>query len=96
MDLGIRNRKAIVSGPRAASAAGVFAASHAPMIVLGTEVMPGEANDRLNLAFIEIGKQISAACPDVIIAIAADHWVSIIFRPLRSVSATSMMVRQSH
>jgi hypothetical protein len=38
--------------------------------------MPGEANDRLNLAFIEIGKQISAARPDVIIAIAADHWVN--------------------
>jgi hypothetical protein len=64
------------AGPRAASAAGVFAASHAPLIVLGTEVMPGEANDRLNLAFIEIGKQISAARPDVIIAIAPDHWVN--------------------
>jgi hypothetical protein len=76
MDLGIRNRKAIVCESSRGLGCRRLAASNAPLIVLGTEVMPGEANDRLNLAFIEIGKQISAARPDVIIAIAPDHRVN--------------------
>ncbi|MDB5583087.1 MAG: hypothetical protein JWR80_8263 [Bradyrhizobium sp.] len=55
---------------------GIFAASHAPLIVREWEMIKDEQNSGLARAFAELGRRINAARPDVIVAIGADHWAN--------------------
>src|SRR5436190_20921396 len=59
-----------------ASLAGVFASSHAPLIIRGwKEVKPANQRELTN-SLTELGKRIKAARPDVLIVISPDHWVN--------------------
>ena len=55
---------------------GIFAASHAPPLVRDWESIEDGRKRGLANAFAELGKRISAARPDVIIVIGADHWAN--------------------
>ena len=68
-----------------AKLAGVFASSHAPLIVRGwKDVTPAHQQD-FNHAFAELGKRIKAAKPDVLVEIAPDHWVNFFIDNLPSI-----------
>src|SRR6266702_3699758 len=55
---------------------GVFASSHAPLIIRGwKDVRPANQQD-LTRALTELGRRIRAARPDVLVEIAPDHWVN--------------------
>src|SRR6266571_203579 len=59
-----------------AKLAGVFASSHAPLIIRGwKDVRPANQQD-LTRALTELGRRIRAARPDVLVEIAPDHWVN--------------------
>ena len=64
---------------------GVFASSHAPLIIRGwKDVKP--ANQReLTRSLAELGRRIKAAGPDVLIEIAPDHWVNFFINNLPSI-----------
>src|SRR5258708_16065783 len=64
---------------------GVFASSHAPLIIRGwKDVKP--ANQReLTSSLTELGRRIKAARPDVLIEIAPDHWVNFFINNLPSI-----------
>ena len=57
-----------------ASLVGAFATSHGPLLVREWQAVPDEQKQRLSAAFRELGKRVSGAKPDVIIAVAPDHW----------------------
>lgn len=57
-----------------ASLVGAFATSHGPLLVREWQAVPEEQKRRLSAAFRELGKRVSGAKPDVIIAVAPDHW----------------------
>ncbi len=57
-----------------ASLVGAFAASHGPLLVREWQAVPEEQKQRLSAAFRELGKRVAEAKPDVIIAVAPDHW----------------------
>ncbi len=59
-----------------AELAGVFAASHGPMIVRNWEKLTAGEKERLDAAFLELGRRIRAARPDVLVVISPDHWVN--------------------
>jgi len=59
-----------------AELAGVYAASHGPMIVRSWEKLAPAAKESLTSAFSELGKRMRAARPDVLIVISPDHWVN--------------------
>src|SRR2546426_5544954 len=59
-----------------AKLAGVFASSHAPLIIRGwKDVKPADQQD-LRRALTELARRIKAARPDVLVEIAPDHWVN--------------------
>ena len=64
---------------------GVFASSHAPLIIRGwKDVKP--ANQReLTSSLTELGRRVKAARPDVLIEIAPDHWVNFFINNLPSI-----------
>src|SRR2546426_7589545 len=68
-----------------AKPAGVFASSHAPLIIRGwKDVKP--ANQReLTSSLTELGRRIKAVKPDVLIEIAPDHWVNFFIDNLPSI-----------
>jgi len=57
-----------------ASLVGAYAASHGPLLVRGWEAVPDDQKRRLTVAFRELGRRLSIDRPDVIMAIAPDHW----------------------
>ena len=59
-----------------AELAGVYAASHGPMIVRNWAVVPPKWKESLTSAFSELGRRIRAARPDALIVISPDHWVN--------------------
>src|SRR5258708_4273531 len=64
---------------------GVYASSHAPLIIRGwKDVKP--ANQReLTSSLTELGRRIKVARPDVLIEIAPDHWVNFFIDNLPSI-----------
>ncbi|MBM3344083.1 MAG: 2,3-dihydroxyphenylpropionate 1,2-dioxygenase [Betaproteobacteria bacterium] len=64
---------------------GVFAASHAPLIVRGWEGLTPESRQRVTDAFAGLGKRIKAARPDVLIVVSPDHWVNFFLDNLPSI-----------
>src|SRR5712691_5224856 len=64
---------------------GVYASSHAPLIIRGwKDVRPANRED-LTSALTELGRRIKAARPDVLIEIAPDHWVNFFINNLPSI-----------
>jgi aromatic ring-opening dioxygenase catalytic subunit (LigB family) len=59
-----------------ASFAGAFAASHGPLLVREWESVPADQKQRLTRAFQELGKRVSAARADVLVAVSPDHWAN--------------------
>src|SRR5919199_622604 len=57
-----------------ASLVGAFAASHGPLIIREWEAVPAAQKERMTAGFRELGRRMSAAKPDVIIAVSPDHW----------------------
>jgi aromatic ring-opening dioxygenase catalytic subunit (LigB family) len=57
-----------------ASLVGAFATSHGPLLVREWQAVPEDQKQRLSAAFRELGKRVAEAKPDVIIAVAPDHW----------------------
>src|SRR5262245_26492571 len=56
--------------------AGVFAASHGPMIVRNWSTVAPRWKERITAGFSELGRRINAARPDVLLEISPDHWVN--------------------
>lgn len=70
---------------------GIFAASHAPPIVRAWDAL-GQASG-LHGAFAELGARITAARPDVIVMIGADHWANFF---LENMPAICFGVGEAH
>lgn len=64
---------------------GVFAASHGPLLVREWDAIPQDQKARLQAAFAELGRRISAARLDVIVEIAPDHWSNFFLDHIPSV-----------
>jgi aromatic ring-opening dioxygenase catalytic subunit (LigB family) len=62
-----------------------YAASHAPLVARDWHILPQPAKDRLTAAYRELGRQLSAAKPDVIVEIAPDHWSNFFINNLPTV-----------
>ena len=56
------------------SLVGAFAASHGPLLVREWENVPAEQKVRLEKAFLDLGRRLNAARPDVIVVASPDHW----------------------
>ena len=74
-----------------AEIAGIFAASHAPPIVRAWEAIVHSSG--LPDAFAELGRRITEARPDVIVAIGADHWANFF---LENMPAICVGVGEKH
>ena len=57
-----------------ANLVGAFAASHGPLIIREWERVPADQRSRLQQAFEELGRRITACDPDVLIVVSPDHW----------------------
>ena len=57
-----------------ASLAGVYAASHGPLIVRDWDALPPDQQQRLKDAFEQVGRRLQAAKPDVLVVVSPDHW----------------------
>jgi aromatic ring-opening dioxygenase catalytic subunit (LigB family) len=68
-----------------AELAGVFASSHAPLLVRNWENIAPERKTALNAGFAELGRRIEAARPDVLVEISPDHWVNFFIDNLPSI-----------
>ena len=68
-----------------AELAGVFAASHAPLIGRDWHLFSPELQARLAAPYEELGRRIDAVRPDIIVEIAPDHWVNFFLNNLPSV-----------
>src|ERR1700740_1479562 len=68
-----------------AKLAGIYAASHGPMIVRNWATLSPHWKESLTAAFSELGRRIKAARPDVLIEISPDHWVNFFINNLPSV-----------
>jgi hypothetical protein len=64
---------------------GVFAASHGPLIGREWDRLPGPLRERLTRDFGELGRRLTEARADTIIAISPDHWVNFFIDNLPSV-----------
>lgn len=64
---------------------GVFASSHAPLLVRGWENIGTATKGRLAAAFAELGRRIERTRPDVLVEIAPDHWSNFFIDNLPSV-----------
>jgi len=64
---------------------GVYAASHGPLIIRAWDAIPAEQQVRLDAAYHELGRRISAAAPDVLIGVTPDHWVNFFIDNLPAV-----------
>lgn len=68
-----------------AELAGVYAASHGPMIVRNWDKLAAEERNSLDTAFRELGRRITAARLDALIVISPDHWVNFFIDNLPSI-----------
>jgi hypothetical protein len=68
-----------------AELAGVFAASHGPLLVREWDAIPAGQQARLAAAFAELGRRISRLGPDVIVVVAPDHWSNFFLDNIPSV-----------
>jgi len=68
-----------------AELAGVFASSHGPMIVRSWDKLAPADRQRLDTAFHELGRRITAARLDALIVISPDHWVNFFIDNLPSI-----------
>lgn len=57
-----------------AELAGVFAASHAPLIARDWQLFDSALRTRLTAPFERLGARLRAARPDIVVEIAPDHW----------------------
>jgi aromatic ring-opening dioxygenase catalytic subunit (LigB family) len=64
---------------------GVYAASHGPMIVRNWDKLTPAEKESLDSAFLELGRRIKAARPDVLVVISPDHWVNFFLNNLPSI-----------
>src|SRR5258708_31223238 len=64
---------------------GVFASSHAPLIVRGWKDVKPANQQELTTSLTELGRRIKAARPDALIEIAPDHWVNFFIDNLPSI-----------
>ena len=64
---------------------GVFASSHAPLIIRGWKDVRPENQRELTSSLTELGRRIKAARPDVLIEISPDHWVNFFINNLPSI-----------
>lgn len=55
---------------------GVFAASHAPLIVRAWDTMAASRREALESAFRQLGERFQEVRPDVLIEISPDHWLN--------------------
>lgn len=56
--------------------AGAFAASHGPLLVREWDSIPQDERLRLEKAFRELGRRVTAARPDALVAVSPDHWAN--------------------
>jgi hypothetical protein len=68
-----------------ASLAGIWAASHGPLLVRNWEAVPAEQKDRISAAFRELGRSVEAARLDALIEISPDHWANFFLDNLPAV-----------
>jgi aromatic ring-opening dioxygenase catalytic subunit (LigB family) len=68
-----------------AELAGVFASSHAPLVIRGWKNIGAANQQSLKHAYDELGKRMKAARPDVIIEISPDHWVNFFINNLPAI-----------
>jgi len=64
---------------------GVYASSHAPLIIRGWKDVSAANQASLTRSLTELGGRIKAAKPDVLIEIAPDHWVNFFINNLPSI-----------
>ena len=53
---------------------GSFAASHGPLLIREWNAVPQDEKARLEKAFLELGRRLKAAQPDVLVVVSPDHW----------------------
>jgi aromatic ring-opening dioxygenase catalytic subunit (LigB family) len=53
---------------------GAFASSHGPLIIREWQRVPAGQKARMSAAFLELGKRLEKARPDVLIVVSPDHW----------------------
>ena len=68
-----------------AKLAGVFAASHAPLIARDWHLLGDPLRAKLTSAYQRLGARLNAAKPDIIVEIAPDHWSNFFIDNLPSV-----------
>lgn len=65
--------------------AGVFAASHAPLLARDWHLFDEPFKAPITAAYRSLGARLKAARPDIIVEIAPDHWVNFFLNNLPSV-----------
>lgn len=68
-----------------AKLAGVFAASHGPLIARDWDKLPQPLRARMTTAFQDLGRRFAAKKIDVLIEISPDHWVNFFLNNLPNV-----------
>ncbi len=68
-----------------AELAGVFAASHGPLIARDWDKLPEAMRARMTVAFRELGKRFAAKNLDIVIELSPDHWVNFFLNNLPNV-----------
>ena len=68
-----------------AELAGVFASSHAPLVIRGWKDISAPNQQSLKQAYDELGRRMKAARPDVIVEISPDHWVNFFINNLPAI-----------
>lgn len=68
-----------------AKLAGVYAASHAPLIARDWHLFPEPLKAKMSSAYRRLGARLTAAEPDLIVEIAPDHWSNFFLNNLPSV-----------
>ena len=64
---------------------GVFASSHAPLIVRGWKSVKPDDRHELTRSLTELGRRLRAVRPDVLVEISPDHWVNFFINNLPAV-----------
>lgn len=59
-----------------AELAGIFAASHGPLIVRDWDKVPEDRQAKLTAAFDELGRRADAARLDALVVVSPDHWIN--------------------
>ncbi len=65
--------------------AGIWAASHGPLLVRNWQAVSAADKDRITAAFRELGRRVAAAQLDVLIEVSPDHWTNFFLDHIPSV-----------